>query len=456
MNLLAQYTTLLAHWESVFAQERTLCRAVDVGLGLLCGLGRRTITRSIFFRGKEQEDWSADYKVFSRAPWEAKGLFDPVLEQAVPRYYPEGPIAFGLDDTALPRTGKKITTAFRQRDPMSPPFHPNLVWGQRFMQASLLLPLYQEDRHSSPRALPVRFSEAPVPKKPGRKATPEQVQHYKQLRKTQNLSAYFVHSVQELRHRLDEQGWAERLMIAVGDGSFCNKRTFSAPYERTVLLARCRKDLCLQVDLNDPRTEFRPSEVLQEESIPWQRARVFYAGAWRSIQYKEVPNVFWPRLGKRSQPVRLLVIKPIPYQKSRHSPIEFREEAYLLCTDAERLPAALLLQKYFDRWEVEVNHRDEKTVLGVGQAQVWNPLSVPRVPEFMVAMYSLLLLAGLACYGPKRSEVYEVLPKWRRGARRPSCLDLLTLLRRQMEAHKAKNDGIPLVSYRRMVLSAAA
>jgi hypothetical protein len=456
MTLLEQYTQYLSRWEMVFAQERTLSRAVEVGLGLICGVGRRTITRSILLRGKGQEDWSADYKVFSRSPWDAKDLFAPIWTQALPDYCPEGPIAFGIDDTALQRTGKKIPTAFRQRDPMSPPFHPNLVWGQRFMQASLLLPLYEQDPERAPRALPVRFREAPVPKKPGRKATADQRQAYKDLRKTQNLSAYFVQVVQDLRRTLDAQGGSSRLLMAVGDGSFCNKRTFSAQYERTVLLSRCRKDLCLQKDRQKPQETFHPMEVLKEESIPWHKARIFYAGGWRTMEYKELRQVYWPRLGKKSPALRLLVIKPLPYQKSPHGPKELHEPGYLLCTDTETLSAEVLLQKYFDRWEVEVNHRDEKTVLGVGQAQVWNKLSTPRVPEFMVAMYSLLLLAGLACYGPQRTAVYEVLPKWRARAKRPSCLDLLTLLRRQLEAHKAQHDGIPLVSYKTMVLTAAA
>jgi hypothetical protein len=33
---------------------------------------------------------------------------------------------------------------------------------------------------------------------------------------------------------------------------------------------------------------------------------------------------------------------------------------------------------YFDRWQIEVNHREEKDTIGVGQAQLWNPISVPK------------------------------------------------------------------------------
>ena len=98
----------------------------------------------------------------------------------------------------------------------------------------------------------------------------------------------------------------------------------------------------------------------------------------------------------------------------------------------------MLLQACFDRWGIEVNHRDEKDILGVGQAQVWNEHSVSKVPALVVAMYSWLLLAGLKCYGPSRTEAYEPLPKWRRGAKRPSCMDLLTLLRKQLADNPVK------------------
>ena len=95
-------------------------------------------------------------------------------------------------------------------------------------------------------------------------------------------------------------------------------------------------------------------------------------------------------------------------------------------------PAAILIQDYFDRWAIEVNHRDEKDVLGVGEAQVWNEKSVLKVPALLVAMYSWLILASLECYGPGRTADYLPLPKWRKGAKRPSCLDMVTLLRQQL------------------------
>jgi hypothetical protein len=70
--------------------------------------------------------------------------------------------------------------------------------------------------------------------------------------------------------------------------------------------------------------------------------------------------------------------------------------------------------------------------LGVGQAQLWNVASVPKQPVLAVAAYSALLLASLRAFGAERGNAYAELPKWRRNARRPSCLDLITLLRKEM------------------------
>jgi hypothetical protein len=106
----------------------------------------------------------------------------------------------------------------------------------------------------------------------------------------------------------------------------------------------------------------------------------------------------------------------------------------LLTTDL-RSSLKQLLQIYFDRWQIEVNHREERDTLGIGQAQLWNVTSVPKPPVLGVAAYSALLLASLQAFGPERGIAYAQLPQWRRNARRPSCLDLVTLLRKEMAQH---------------------
>ena len=102
--------------------------------------------------------------------------------------------------------------------------------------------------------------------------------------------------------------------------------------------------------------------------IPWHTTKIFYGGKRRIVRYKEVESLYWQG-GARRPPLRLIVVAPTPYRKRKSGKLHYRSPAYLLTTD--RLDSAeALLQIYFDRWQIEVNHREEKDTLGVGQAQL--------------------------------------------------------------------------------------
>jgi hypothetical protein len=435
MNLASRFEALLAEsCAGVFAQARTRRRAAELALGALCALGRRTLSRAICAVGRQGEDWSADYKLYSRSPWQSEALFDPVLRDYLVRF-DEGPICAAMDDTKLAKRGRRIATATWQRDPLSPPFHVNLLRGLRFMQVSLLYPHYRQGDFGA-RGLPVRFGECPVLKKPGKRATDEQRHAWRQARKQQNLSRQSLAMIRELRERLDALGALHRALLLAVDGSLTNRTIFRERLAGVELVGRCRKDaaLCLAAPPGSRRRyaqeTFTPEGVRQAERVPWHEARVFYGGQRRTVRYKEVPEVLWRR-GAGTRPLRLLVLAPQPYRNSPNGPRQYHDPAYLLATDL-KLSAEELIQCYLDRWQIEVNHRDEKQILGVGQAQVWSPKSVPRQPAFAVAAYSLLLLAGLQTLGPGRGEEFIALPKWRKQAQRASALDYVSLLRKQL------------------------
>ncbi len=99
-----------------------------------------------------------------------------------------------------------------------------------------------------------------------------------------------------------------------------------------------------------------------------------------------------------------------------------------------------ILEVYLLRWEIEVGFRDQKNGLGIGKAQVWNKNSVAKVPGFMSACYSMLLMASLKAFGDKRGEQFTRLPRWRsKTPSRPSLRDLVELLKREVRCtiHKA-------------------
>ena len=431
--LLAEWLKLIARWEEAFSQQRLFHRARRLALGLVVGLGLRTITRALGAVGREQKPWSSDYRVFSRSPWAARTLFASIIDEAL-ALMSEGPLVVAGDYTHLVRSGRKVKAAHWMRDPLSPPFHVNLVRGLRFFQLAMIVP----GGTAAPRAVPVAFAESPVPRKPGKQADQDAWAAYAAEKKRHPASVAARAELVALREYLDQHGAQGRSLLVGLDGSFCQRRFLEQPIAGVQLLCRARKDAVLCARYTGPgrrfyaEQTFTPESVLRDETMPWHEMTGRFGANTHPVRYKDYGEVYW-RNGARRRPLRLIVLAPQPYRRSPKGKLMYHDPGYLLTTDLAT-PAAVLIQAYLDRWQIEVAHRDEKTVIGVGQAQVWNERSVTRQPAFAVAAYALLLLAGLKAYGGERSSQLPALPKWRGRAGRPSCLDLVTTLRRQLAA----------------------
>jgi hypothetical protein len=459
MMLLTAFLEIVRDWNCVFPQQRTSVRAVRQAMGSLVCLGRRTLSRIIWTNGDQNRSWGAEYHLHSRCRWDPQRLFAPIFKRALP--WCRGPyVGVAADDTRLHKTGRMIQQAFYQRDPLSPPFHVNLTLGLRFLQASLLVPLY---RHApvGTRALPIRFQEASRVKRPRRNAPDQEWKCYRAAVRLHNLSRQFVTMMGQLRQALDAAGGALKILMLAVDGSFCNRTVFAAVFKAVEIIARARKDavLCFRAPAGSRRfydtQKFTPEQVRQDDSWAWKTTKIFYGGKRRRVRYKQILEVYWQG-GARKRLLRLLVVAPTPYRKRKSGRLYYRQPAYLLTTDLKG-HAHTLLQIYFDRWQIEVNHREEKDTLGVGQAQLWNVVSVPKQPVLAVASYSALLLASLLAFGAERGAAYAALPKWRRHARRPSCLDLITLLRKEMAEHPELSAPSRLkISFEGLTAAAAA
>lgn len=431
MGLTQRLERLVADgWKEVFYRKSSLNRAIEQIMVQPRITGRHTISSTIVALGRGQQDWSATYKFFSRSPWNVDDLFRPVIDEYLVRH-PVGLIGLALDDTNLSKTGRKIPGTQWRRDPLSPPFHVNFLYSLRFLQASLLFP-HDGNAGVGARAIPIRFKNSPSVKKPGKKATQEQKDIYKERQKKENLSIQAVEVIRSVRAEFDRAGARNRTLVVGVDGSFCNRTVMQQLFERTTIVARIRKDarLCQPAVEGQQRVyakeRFTPEDIRTNEAIPYQMINAFYGGCFREVRVKQMSNLLWQR-GTARQPVRLIVIAPQPYRPTPNSRIRYREPGFLITKDLVA-PLEHLVQIYLDRWQIEVNHRDEKSVIRVGDAQVRSPLSVDRHPAFCVASYSMLLLATLCEYGTTRSEHFLPLPKWRKPSSRPSIIDMLALL----------------------------
>lgn len=136
--------------------------------------------------------------------------------------------------------------------------------------------------------------------------------------------------------------------------------------------------------------------------------------------------------------MRIVVIAPLGYRLRKGSRMLYRQPAYLLSTQPE-LPVEKLLQYYLWRWGIEVNFRDEKTLIGTGEAQVRNAASNQHLPAMTVAAYAMLWVAALRMHeGSDKGKDPAVTalqpPRWRarretEGDALPSTGDLLRRLR---------------------------
>jgi hypothetical protein len=487
MLLLEKFHELLQPWRSAFAQQRTGQRAQRLAYGLLTCLRTHLTSNAICATGRQFLDWSADYRLFSRSPWDPHALFDPIFDHLAELLPSEqAPVVAALDDTLCPKTGRHIPGATFARDPLSPPFHLNLCRGLRFVQASVLVRATQ--LLGPARALPVRFEPAPPAVKPKNQnrahphtrkkqrnqkknqkktaaqrskknaapLTPEE-QEYRLQKKLRALTQVGVRVVQSLRQALDARpDTRQRQLLVSGDGSYTNRTVLRQLPERTTFIGRIRKDAKLSQAL-PPATASRsggrprrygavaptPEQVLHDDTVGVVKIRCFAAGEVRQIPVKILRNVYWRKAGPDLR-LLLVVIKPLGYRLRKGSKLLYRQPAFLICTDPE-LDLQTLLQAYVDRWEIECNHRDEKSLIGVAQGQVWSPKAVARLPQFQVAIYSLLMLASILAYGFQRTAAYLPLPLWRRKSIRPSILDLLNLLRDQIFARLLQDNPTPSI-----------
>lgn len=398
---------------------------------LLC-LGTHTITGILKTCGRQFQDWSADYRLYERGLAPTHKLLTPVRAWACENT--TGPIVVAMDDTCIRKRGRKVHGAKYFRDPLGPPFHTNLLFGQRFVQSSVA---YQSPNGLA-RMIPVDWIHAPMPTKPGPKASDEEREAYKNARKTHNLSVVGSERMHHLRKAFDAQGAAERSLCMVVDGSYTNQTVLQNLPENTTLIGRIRSDAKLyhlpekQPDKGRRRVygerALTPKELMQSKEIDWKPIKVFWGEGEQELEVKELGPLRWRSAGEAHQ-LKMVCIAPTDYKLTKYGRLLHRSPAFLICTDPD-MPIEQLVQQYLWRWDIEVNHRDEKTTLGVGDAQVRTVKAVQGATGLPVAAYAMLLTAACQCQKDKKN--FEHVPKahWqKKKSIRPTTPNLIRYLR---------------------------
>lgn len=406
-------------------------------LAYLVGFGRHTISSLLRAQNRHHVDWSADYRFYSQDRFDEDAVFDQIRRNLQKTLRKNHPLVAAMDDSLLRKTGRKIHGVRFLRDPLSPPFNVNLVRGLRVLQISAALP----QGGGKARMIPIDFQHAVLPAKPRKDAPQQEWQNYKTLKAQTNINSLGYQRVSALRQRMDQTEPQRGLVIAV-DGRFTNRTFLKQIPERTVILGRIRKDARIyQLPAAHPAVGRKrkygprlptPEQLLKDTATPVQTVAAFAAGKKHLFKVKQVGPVVM-HLDRAARAVQVLVIKPLGYRLTRGGPLLYRQPAYLLCTDPQ-LSLQDLLQQFLWRWDIEVNFRDEKTLLGVGQAQVRTEASNQNAPALGVAAYALLLLASVHVYGKNGVPDRLEQAKWYRRKKkdRATTNELINQLRREL------------------------
>lgn len=392
--------TLLFSCSAAFKQERIAKRFRDLAVGLITCYGRHTVTGGLTSCGRQFVDWSATYRMFSQNRINITELYQVTIKSVVDINSMSDCIVCHMDDTLIRKRGKKIPGTSWKRDPLGPPFHTNFVWGQRFLQVSLSLA--EGTKNCESRGIPVDFIHCPTPSKPSKNATLNEIEEYKKAQKEMKLTNQGQLAVFNLRQRLDLAGAHSKQLIMSVDGSYTTDIVFKNLPERTTIIGRIRKDaklFDLPIDQNNVGRKKvygnripTPEQLRQDEKIPWVKVNAWAAGKSHEFSVKIIKELKWPSAGK-NHILQLIVIRPLGYRLTKGGKILYRQPAYLICTD-NNLEIEKLLQAYLWRWEIEVNFRDQKTILGCGQAQLTNQNSAEKFPAFLTALYGMMHLAA--------------------------------------------------------------
>lgn len=415
--LLGALRSLLIAHRRAFRQERSFNRMQALIFGHLFSFARRTITQVLVALGLTDDDWSSFYRIFNEPRLNYEELTDCFLSETLAHVPEVEPYIAVVDGVQIPRHSHKMPGTSWLKNPRTPPFMPGPHRAQRFLHLAALLPRTEEGYS---RALPLRWE----PAFPAKAVLPEDMEPRKEWEAA-------LDSLRWLRERLDNAGRRAQPLLVLGDGGFCVAKFFRELPRETLLMARCARNRNLYALPNNEeggrgrkrkygQKARKPHEWLAER-CGWRQAEFMLRGREVRPRYRvEGPFVLE---GAAECPVFLMVVKRVDRRASgRHR--KRRSPAFFLISatwDGKSwvmpFPASELLSWAFQRWEVEVVHRECKSGFGLGEIQCWSKAGAILAVRWQAWVYGVLVLAGYRAWGLGKGPVRPP-GRWWKGSGR--------------------------------------
>jgi len=403
------FAILQAH-RAIFQQERTYQRVVALVLAEVFVFARHTVTQLLMSLGQSEQDWSSWYRLFSQRRFDAETASAVLLEQTLSHVGPDDLYVVAGDGTQTPRSSRKLEGSGWLRNPRTPTFMVGIHAAQRWFHGAWLLPA--EAGYS--RAIPLRWLPAFTEKSQPQTVAPQ----------TEPQAALVF--LGWLRAQLQRCGRSPQRILFVGDGSYDTLGLWQALPDGVILLARSAKNRALfQLARPEPGKRGRQKVYGERAATPqqvwqarrgWQAVTLTVRGRVRHLQVNVRCGLV--RKGAAHRPLCLIVVRGKDNARTRREPLPFLVNAVQTADGDWQLPLPVetLLFWAWQRWEIEVCHRELKASFGLGEKQCFNPDAAVLSVQWSAWVYAVLLLAGYRSFGLTRGPT--VPSRWWRGAPR--------------------------------------
>jgi hypothetical protein len=391
-ELVEAFQMLVWAHRSAFRQERCFWRMAGLALAMVFCFGRHTITQLLVTLGMTDADWSGWYRLFSQPRFDEKVLAQCLVRQTLQHVAADEWYVVGTDATQIPRSSQRMPGTAWLKAPRSPVFKPGIHRAQRFVHGCWFTPL----ANGFCRAIPLRFLAA-FPEK----AVKAAVAPCKEWQAGVTFVNWVRQELDQVRHN--------QPLLWLADGSYDTVDMWRSAPERVVAAVRTAKNRVLYSYLPPAQRRGQrkygerlaaPVEWMQQWRTGCQRTQIVVRGVERRLRYRIVGPVV--RKGVPDQPLWLVVVSGQTYPKGKGNVRQKQRQptAYLVTAHSQDgrwvLPLAPgeLLTWLWQRWEMEVAHREMKSSLGVGEQQCWTPRSTVLAVQWSVWVYAVLVLAG--------------------------------------------------------------
>lgn len=392
--LLTELMILLNKCKGIYGQERVFNRALALIMAELFAFGRHTVTQLLMTLGLVDEDWSAWYRLFSQQRFDEEETGRVMLSEMITEVGAGEPFVVGADGFHVARNSQTMPGTGWMRGLKTAKFKPGIQRGQRFVEGSWLTPIV----NGYSRAIPIRCLSAFTGKSVASEAD--------EPRTEVKASLAFL---QWTREQMDAVGREEQTLLTLNDGSYDTLEFWPGLPERTVALVRTARNRCLyKLPAADAHGNCQYGEKAPAPHLWLQKRKgfryqdVLVRGRSRRMRYRvEGPFV---RDGLPDIPLFLIVIgggkRPPGSRRKRYQPCFFLVSAVLLDGAwSLPLPIAEMLAWLWQRWELEVAHRQMKSGLGLGEKQCWNDQATVATVQWSAWVYSLMMLSGYRAWG---------------------------------------------------------